>query len=30
MGQQQTLERRIALHLQVLNEVLLQTGVGVA
>jgi hypothetical protein len=30
MGQQQALERRIALHIQVLDEVLRQTGVGVA
>ena len=30
MGQQQTLERRIALHIKVLDEVLQEIGVGVA
>ena len=30
MGQQQALERRIALHVQVLDEVLQQTGIGVS
>lgn len=30
MGQQQALERRIALHVQVLDEVLRETGIGAA
>jgi hypothetical protein len=30
MGQQQALERRIALHIQVLTEVLRETGIGTA